>query len=130
MIFKSDTSHGDLNGFLDAGSHIRGELHFEDTFRIDGKLSGKVVSSGDLVVGENAELEADVEVGRIYVSGVVRGSIKAARYIEIAANAKVYADLNTPSLTIENGAFFTGHCTMERQAPKVVAHPARPKGSS
>ena len=48
MIFKTDGERGDLNGFLDAGSHIEGALHFDDTFRIDGRLSGKVVSyAGD-----------------------------------------------------------------------------------
>ena len=52
MMFKGDEAKGELNGFLDAGSHIQGELHFEDTFRIDGKVTGKIQSAGDLVVGE------------------------------------------------------------------------------
>ena len=51
---------GDLNGFLDAGSHIDGELRFDDTFRVDGRLTGRAVSNGDLVVGENGLVEADV----------------------------------------------------------------------
>lgn len=103
---------GDLNGFLDAGSHIHGELRFDDTFRVDGRLTGKAVSTGDLVVGESGLVEADVEVGSIFVSGTVRGSIKATHRIEIAKCAKVFADLETPALVVEDGAVLSGHCTM------------------
>jgi len=40
------TSQGDLNGFLDAGSHIQGELRFEDTFRVDGRAFGPAPFDG------------------------------------------------------------------------------------
>ena len=106
---------GDLNGFLDAGSHIKGELQFEDTFRIDGRLTGKAVSSGDLVVGENGIVEADIEAASVFVTGTVRGSIKAAERIEIAAGAKVFADLETPALVLEDGAMLEGYCKMSPQ---------------
>jgi cytoskeletal protein CcmA (bactofilin family) len=74
MIFKGDEAKGELNGFLDAGSHIQGELHFEDTFRIDGKVTGKIQSAGDLVVGEKGEVDGEIYVGRLFVSGSVKGS--------------------------------------------------------
>jgi len=117
-MFK-ESAQGDLNGFLDAGSHINGELHFEDTFRVDGKLTGKVVSKGDLVVGEQGEVEGDIEVGRVFVSGVVRGNINASSRVELTAGGKVYADLDTPSLVVEDGAIFEGQCRMKSQASKV-----------
>ena len=55
---------GELNGFLDRGSSFKGELEFEDTMRIDGRFSGKIVSKNELVVGESAHIEGDVHVGR------------------------------------------------------------------
>ncbi len=109
-------ARGDLNGFLDAGSHIQGELHFDDTFRVDGKLTGKAVSQGDLVVGENGVVEGDIEVGSIFVSGTVKGTIKARERIEIAAGGKVIADLETPALVVEDGALLEGNCRMSRGA--------------
>jgi cytoskeletal protein CcmA (bactofilin family) len=118
MMFKADGERGDLNGFLDAGSHIEGDLHFEDTFRVDGKLSGRVISSGDLVVGEQGRVEGEIRAGRIFISGTVRGSVQAAQRVEITARAKVHADLETPSLTIEDGAFFEGRCSMGKERPE------------
>ena len=46
MIFKSDGKQSDLNGFLDGGSHLQGELASRPPFRIDGKLTGSVTSEG------------------------------------------------------------------------------------
>ena len=115
MMFKSEGERGDLNGFLDAGSHIEGDLHFEDTFRIDGRLSGRVVSKGDLVVGEQGEVEGEIRVGRIFISGTVKGAVQAGQRVEITSRGKVNADLETPSLVIEDGAFFEGRCTMGKE---------------
>ncbi len=115
MMFKSEGERGDLNGFLDAGSHIEGDLHFEDTFRVDGRLSGRVVSKGDLVVGEQGQVEGEIRVGRIFISGTVKGSVRAGQRVEITAKAKVNADLETPSLMIEDGAFFEGRCSMGKE---------------
>ena len=118
-------SKGDLNGFLDAGSHISGELHFEDTFRIDGRLTGRAISDGDLVVGDSGEVEAEIRVGRLYISGTVRGKIKASRRVEITAEGRVFADIDTPSLVIEDGALFEGSCKMESHRQKGSAKVAR-----
>src|ERR687894_511809 len=81
---------GDLNGFLDRGSSFKGELEFEDTMRIEGEIN----------------------VGRIAISGTVVGKIKADQRVEIHRNGKVYSDVDTPALVIEEGAIFQGNCVM------------------
>jgi cytoskeletal protein CcmA (bactofilin family) len=136
MIFKSEGRQGsDLNGFLDSGSHLEGELRFEASFRVDGKLTGIVRSEGDLIVGESGEVEGELHVGQVFISGTVRGTIHASRKIQITPNGKVFAELDTPSLVIEDGATFEGRCAMTREAvrsaavaaaagPKRVAHKA------
>ena len=119
MKLRGQGSGGELNGFLDAGSHIKGDLLFEDTFRVDGKVTGKVLSDGDLVVGVSGEVDGEVMVGRVFVSGTLRGRVKAAKRIEIAAGGRVHATLETPSLVIEDGAFFEGQSAMVRESANV-----------
>jgi cytoskeletal protein CcmA (bactofilin family) len=129
MIFKSDKSDArasDLNGFLDSGSHVHGELRFDTSFRVDGRFTGTVISEGDLIVGEGGEVEGDLQVGRIFVSGTVRGSVRATGRIQISPTGKVLAEIDTPSLVVEDGAFFEGRCSMPREGvrtagPKLVA---------
>lgn len=115
MKWKSDNKPSDLNGFLDSGSHVHGELRFDTSFRVDGKFTGTVASDGDLIVGEGGEVEGDLSVGQIFVSGTVRGSVRASKRIQIAPSGKVYAEIDTPALVIEDGAFFEGHCSMTRE---------------
>jgi cytoskeletal protein CcmA (bactofilin family) len=103
---------GDLNGFLDRGSVFRGELEFEDTMRIDGRFHGKITSKNELIVGESAHIEGDIHVGRIAISGTVVGKITADQRVEIHRNGKVYSDVDTPALVIEEGAIFQGNCVM------------------
>jgi cytoskeletal protein CcmA (bactofilin family) len=133
MIFKSDGGgkQSDLNGFLDSGSHVEGELRFDTSFRVDGKFTGKVSSAGDLIVGEGGEVEGDLRVGQVFISGTVRGTVRAARRIQISSRGKVFADIDTPALVVEDGAFFQGNCTMAREeretraaGPKLVPQKA------
>jgi cytoskeletal protein CcmA (bactofilin family) len=123
MIFKSDGKQSDLNGFLDGGSHLQGELRFDASFRVDGKLTGTVESEGDLIVGEAGEVDGEVRAGQVFISGTIR----AVRKVQIAPSGKVFAEIDTPSLIIEDGATFEGRCSMSRETrpanagPKLVA---------
>ena len=48
---KTRNDGATLNGFLDRGSHFKGELTFEETFRIDGRFEGKIRSGSELILG-------------------------------------------------------------------------------
>ena len=106
------TRSGELNGFLDKGSSFKGELEFDDTMRIDGKFNGRITSKNELIVGESAHIEGDIHVGRVAISGTVIGKIVADQRVEIHRNGKVYSDIDTPALVIEEGAIFQGNCVM------------------
>jgi cytoskeletal protein CcmA (bactofilin family) len=123
---KIKAQSGDLNGFLDAGSDMRGELHFEDTFRIDGHFTGTVNSSGDLIVGLGGEVEGELHVAQVFVSGTVKGKISAAKRVEVATTGRVFASIETPSLVIEDGAIFNGQCAMTKSAGSSEVRPTGP----
>jgi cytoskeletal protein CcmA (bactofilin family) len=109
-----------LNGFLDAGSHLRGDLHFEDTFRIDGRLTGKIDSDGDLYVGQQGLVEGEIRVGRLFVSGRVQAVVQAQR-VEVAAGGQLRGEVITPCLVIDEGAVFEGLSRMvERGTPPLA----------
>ncbi len=117
---KSRNDGATLNGFLDRGSHFQGELAFEDTFRIDGRFEGKIRSGSELILGDSADVNADIEVGRLSVNGKLSGSVHATERIELLARARVFATLSSPVLKVEEGAFFQGSCQMSEKSPAVV----------
>jgi cytoskeletal protein CcmA (bactofilin family) len=124
MIFKSDGKQGDLNGFLDGGSHLHGELRFDASFRVDGRLTGSVESEGDLIVGESGEIDGEIRVGQVFISGTVRGRVSALKKVQIAPSGKLFAEIDTPALVIEDGATFEGTCSMSREGAR-AAGPVR-----
>jgi cytoskeletal protein CcmA (bactofilin family) len=117
-----------LNGFLDKGSHFKGELTFEETFRIDGNFEGTIPAGSELILGDTAEVTADIRVERVSINGALKGTVHATERIEIHPRARVTADLHAPVLKIEEGAFFQGSCDMSgSSAPNVLEMPSSRK---
>jgi cytoskeletal protein CcmA (bactofilin family) len=104
----------DLSGFIDRGVRIQGELIFENTFRIDGNFHGTIRSDDLLIIGDEGQVDAQIEVGSLSVSGIVKGKIHARERLEVQKGGKVFADVFTPSLFIEEGGVLQGSCSVER----------------
>jgi cytoskeletal protein CcmA (bactofilin family) len=115
----------EITTLLGRGAAFDGRLRFEGTVRIDGKFKGEV--SGDtLVIGEDARVEAKLDVGEVIIRGTIVGDIKATRLIEIQASGRVKGDLTTPTLQIDKGAIFDGRAIMETTAPTPARTYERP----
>jgi cytoskeletal protein CcmA (bactofilin family) len=104
---------GEINTLLGRGAEFEGKLTFEGTVRIDGRLAGEIFSDDVLVVGEGAEVHAEIDIGEIIIQGTVVGNIRAKRGVEIHAPGRVRGDITTPSLQIDKGVIFEGRTYME-----------------
>jgi cytoskeletal protein CcmA (bactofilin family) len=104
----SETPSGDP---LPEPPPLPGEFRFEGTLQVDCYITGLVRSyTGTLVVTESGEVNTDLLVPVAIIDGLVRGDIKATERVEMGSSAKVIGNIETPSLRIEPGAFFEGHC--------------------
>ena len=106
-------SNSELETILGDDINFRGKLEFKKNLQINGKFKGKITTGGNLIVGTNANVEADIETGSISIYGNLRGNVKAARKIELYKNARLIGDLKTQDLYVENGSRFNGSCIME-----------------
>lgn len=111
----------EVRAFLGKGAEFTGKLMFNGSVRIDGDFKGDIFGNGTLVIGEGAEVEADIHVDNILVSGEVRGQLDVKKSVRIYAPGKLVGDVNTPVFSIEEGAFFEGTCHMVRSEAEV--HP-------
>ena len=107
---------GKVSGFIDKDTEITGDIRFNDSFRIDGKFKGKILSGNTLIIGENGDVEADIEVRSVSINGKVKGSINTRDRVEIFSKGRVTGKIIAPRLIIEEGAFFQGTCQMELKA--------------
>jgi cytoskeletal protein CcmA (bactofilin family) len=104
---------------------FKGELTFEKGVRLQGRLEGKITTSGRLHVAKEAHLQADVEGGAIVIEGEVKGNLMASDRIDMRASARYEGDLRASKLTVEEGAVFSGHVTVGPDVAK-----GRPAASS
>jgi len=111
----------EITTILGKGSAFDGKLTFEGAVRIDGEFSGEIRTQGTLIVGETAEVKAQIAAARIVIEGVVRGDISASESIEIHAPARVYGNLSTPALEIQRGSVFEGNSQMDGSGGQAVA---------
>ena len=102
----------DIKAFLGVGSHFEGKLDFHEIARLDGSFRGEVTSSDTLIIGESGDMQAEIGVGALILSGRLRGNVKAALKVELRAPARLDGDIETPLLIIEEGVIFNGKLTM------------------
>lgn len=123
MISKkeSNTNSGEINAFLGKGTDFNGKLTFEGTVRLDGKFSGEIFSPGILIIGESANVSADINVNTLILSGELTGNIEAKTRVEIHAPGKLYGNITSPVLVIDEGVIFDGSCSMKKKDDNKVS---------
>lgn len=110
--------------FFSAGTRIEGTLELDGEVKLEGQVKGKVTGTGVVIIGEQANLQADVLAPTIIVHGVVRGELHATEKLEMHRTAKVKGLIRAGRIRIDEGAVFEGECKMNpKDAPK--AEPVR-----
>jgi cytoskeletal protein CcmA (bactofilin family) len=111
---ESSVGENSINAFLGTGSEFEGRIVFNENLRIDGTFRGEISSNDLLVVGNTANLQAEVKVGALILSGCFQGNIKARTSVELRAPAQVDGSIEAPTILIEEGVVFNGTIKMNR----------------
>ncbi|MEK7378100.1 MAG: polymer-forming cytoskeletal protein [Candidatus Binatota bacterium] len=105
---------------IDQGCELEGRLTFVGTLVLNGKFRGELFSSDTLLVGETGQAEAEVQVGVAIVSGQVTGNLIARERVELRGSARIFGDIVTPVLVLEEGVVFDGRCKMKNEELRAV----------
>jgi cytoskeletal protein CcmA (bactofilin family) len=100
---------------------IEGELKSNGNVKIDGIVTGKVHTSQDLLVGPNAQIDADLIAANAVIGGVVKGNVTVKDSLLLLETGKVIGNISCGKLGIREGAYFSGACRM--QEPKQTEEP-------
>ena len=105
-IFPHDESGVTMIG---EGMSVSGILHFgEGMVRLDGRLEGKAIGRGTLVIGEKGNLRGEMEVGTLVLGGRVEGTVLATGLAHITSSGKLFGKIQAPRLIIDRGGIFDG----------------------
>jgi cytoskeletal protein CcmA (bactofilin family) len=103
----------EITALLGRGTHFEGKLHFEGRLRIDGGFRGQILGSEVLVLGDGADVEAEIEVAMLIVKGgTLKGNVRASQAIELHLPARVSGSLHAPEIFMDKGVQFSGSCTI------------------
>ncbi len=110
----------DIKAFLGPGSQFEGKLSFDEMVRLDGQFIGEIRSSDTLVIGDTAEVEGDIHVGTLILSGSFKGNIVASQRVELLNPARVEGVIETRVLKIEEQVIFNGEIRMANSEEKTT----------
>ncbi len=113
---------------ISAGTYFKGEIISPNDLRIDGKFEGSIVSDGKVVVGEGAEVNADIVCVNADVWGKTKGSFTVKEIMSIKSDCSVEGEISVRRLIVELGASFNGSCRMITEQDYEKAASARTSG--
>lgn len=93
---------------------IKGEIVGEGDLELAGRFEGVIDVKGTVVVGDRAEVQADITASTIVVGGKVRGNLTATGRVEILPHGVLTGTLRTGSFAAADGASVKGEIVVER----------------
>ena len=94
--------------FINEGSEFSGTCSFNGTAVLRGIVKGDIRATATLIVERASRLEARLYAPIVIIEGEVVGRVIATERIELREHARVFGDLETAVLIIEEGAIFEG----------------------
>lgn len=124
MVFskkKEDATLEKVETLIGLGTHFQGVISSQGAIRVDGTFTGEIKCQGDLLIGDNGVLEANIEARNVMVAGEIKGNLLAKGKVEITSTGKVMGDIKVKNLIIDEGAIFKGSCLMDTSQGKTGA---------
>ena len=87
---------------------LTGKLQMKDGGQVLGKFSGQIECDGELLIGPEAHVEADIRSAKVTIAGFVRGNIVAANRLKIMSTGRLEGDAKVGALVVLEGGVHLG----------------------
>jgi cytoskeletal protein CcmA (bactofilin family) len=110
--------------------YFKGDLSADEDLLIQGRVEGSITHTQRLTIGPQGTVKANIRAQLIIVEGTVDGDLQADKSIVVKETAKVCGNIQAPSVSINEGACFSGNIDMggkpgQAQAGKGDGTPVR-----
>jgi cytoskeletal protein CcmA (bactofilin family) len=115
---KSDGLAGSSGGntLIGAGTTIKGDLISNGDIRIDGILIGNISGSAKVLIGQDGEVQGDIEGQQADIQGKVTGKLVIKELLNLRGEAIIRGNIHAGKLQIEPTVTFNGQCHMGKEA--------------
>ena len=98
---------------IGTGTIINGDINSNGDIRIDGSLTGKLLTKGKVVIGATGRIKGEITCKNSDVEGLIEGKIMVSQLLSLKATSQITGDIIANKLAIEPGCRFTGNCDMK-----------------
>ncbi|HNZ86650.1 MAG TPA: polymer-forming cytoskeletal protein [bacterium] len=101
---------------------LEGEFNSHGNIVLEGKLNGNLSTDGHVLIGDKAEVVANIKAGSAFISGKVIGNITLSDSIDIAKTANIQGDIKASSIAVESGCQINGRVSV---GSKIIENPKK-----
>ena len=111
----SNDYHGtsDRSSVIGPTLFFKGDLSAEEDLLIQGRVEGSITHTQRLTVGAQGTVKANIRAQTIVIEGTVDGDLRADKSVFVKETAKVHGNIYSPSVSILEGACFSGNIDMD-----------------
>ena len=115
--------------YIGKNMKIKGRVSGNGNIIILGGLDGEFSLKGQIKIAQPAHIKGEVKADVISVNGSVHGSLTAQQSVHLDQTARIKGKIETPRLSMAEGAFFDGEIKMGDRSSK-TSKPVGDAGSS
>lgn len=117
-MFKKDnldTPPNKVNTVIGKDAFLKGTINGKGLIRIDGEAEGHILNKGDVIIGENGRVSAELKGRNITIAGRYEGDLTAEGRLELKKTATAAGTFKVNGLMIEDGAVISGTFEMKNK---------------
>ena len=87
---------------------IEGKITSSGNIRVDGEIQGEILSQSNVTIGEQGQVNGQINADAITIGGKVSGIVRAKEKLVLDSKGNLKGDIFTKILVVEAGAKFDG----------------------
>jgi len=87
---------------------LSGRLQIRGSGSVMGTFSGRIDCDGELLIGPDAHVEADLKAVKVTIAGFVKGNVTAITRLKIATTGRLEGDARVGALVVLEGGVHHG----------------------
>ena len=115
---------GNVKTIIAEDIEIEGTITCGSDIQFDGKLTGDLDCSGNVIIGNKSVIKGNISVKSITIMGKIDGNIEASDRIEMKSTTRLNGDIKAKRLTVEDGVTFIGKSEVNPTGSTTAQKPA------
>lgn len=115
MLKKSAEQTSSKMSIIGADMIVEGNIKAKEMIRVEGNVTGDVETEGTVTVSSTAHIKGNIKASCIVIGGVLEGDLVCGGKTEVISTGKVFGNMHTKSLIVDENAVFQGQCVMNEE---------------